>query len=159
MSLVLPEEVWRTLLGFADCESYRGFVLSSEKGGVSREFYFHLKNSPVQVRLHHPPVPLCGLVWLYSRMHQCARVKCLEVTFPLYKEDLLLLRDTCPGFQRVSTFRFLVCRTTRWDDPWKYWNAEYFEEELHSCGIHSVKVEVENVVPQERSSRQDLFFF
>mgnify|MGYP001069737295 CR=1 FL=1 len=80
VSRVLPEEVWRGVLGYADPDEY--YALTRHAAGVSREFYWLLKNSLTTFRVHRPVVPLCGLVWLHSRDTHFSRIKCVEVGFP-----------------------------------------------------------------------------
>ena len=76
VSRVLPEEVWRGVLGYADPDEY--YALTRHAAGVSREFYWLLKNSLTTFRVHRPVVPLCGLVWLHSRDTHFSRIKCVE---------------------------------------------------------------------------------
>ena len=76
MAQKLPEEVWREVMEYVHPIPYS--ELTRNGGGVSREFYWILKNSVTTIRLYHPVVPLCGLVWLASRDSNFSRIKCVE---------------------------------------------------------------------------------
>lgn len=76
MSLRLPADVWRHVLANVDPDSYA--ILARRNCGVSREFYWFLKNSLSTIRVFHPVAPLCGLVWLQSRDQYFSRVKRVE---------------------------------------------------------------------------------
>ena len=107
LTSALPEHLWRLVLGYTDVEEYT--TLTRRSRGVSREFYFRLKSSLVLIRLPAMPLPLLGLVWLHSREPDCARVKCLEVAFPIKADELLSLCKTYRCF-RSSTVRILPSR-------------------------------------------------
>ena len=82
LSRMLPENVWREVLEYANPEEYA--ALARQATGVSREFYWLLKNSVTTIRIHRPIVPLCGLVWLHSRDRHFSSIKCVEgELFPL----------------------------------------------------------------------------
>ena len=53
-------------------------VLARQAAGVSREFYWLLKNSLTTMRVYRPVVPLCGVVWLHSRDTHFSRIKCVK---------------------------------------------------------------------------------
>lgn len=76
MSLLLPLDVWREVLEFVDPVQYS--ALARKESGVSREFYWLLKNSLSTLRIHHPVTPLCGVVWLESRDCSFSRIKRVE---------------------------------------------------------------------------------
>ena len=102
MTLSLPEDSWRDVLGFVCPAEYQH--LARKALGVSREFYWLLKNSLSCIRLCRPPGPLCGLVWLHTRETWCAPVKTVEVYFPIKAQHVKTLQLS-PGFE---TFRLRV---------------------------------------------------
>ena len=80
---MLPVEIWRNVLEYVDPDEYS--VLARAEAGVSREFYWLLKNSLTTMRVHNSVVPLCGVVWLHSRDTYFSRIKCVEGDhFPLF---------------------------------------------------------------------------
>ena len=76
LSRMLPEDVWHEVLECANPDEYA--VLARQSAGVSREFYWLLKNSVTTIRIHRPVVSLCGLVWLQSRDTHFSSIKCVE---------------------------------------------------------------------------------
>ena len=78
MTLRLPAEVWREVLYYVTPHEYTALSRSASRAGVSREFYWLLKNSQTTFRVHRPVVPLCGLVWLHSRDVCFSRIKRVE---------------------------------------------------------------------------------
>ena len=73
---MLPECIWLEVLENVDPDEY--YALARECAGVSREFYWLLKNSLTTIRVHRPVIPLCGVVWLHSRDKHFSRIKYLE---------------------------------------------------------------------------------
>ena len=86
LTLLLPADVWREVLEYADSVEYTS--LTRVSAGVSKEFYWLLKNSLSTIRVHHPVSPLYGLVWLQSRDRFFSRVKRVEVAFRATGGDL-----------------------------------------------------------------------
>ena len=76
LSLMLPDDVWRDVLEYVDPFEY--CVLARRAAGVSREFYWLLKNSLTTIRVHRPVTPLCGVVWLHSRDKYFSFIRCVE---------------------------------------------------------------------------------
>ena len=87
LTLLLPADVWREVLEYADSVEYTS--LTRVSAGVSKEFYWLLKNSLSTIRVHHPVSPLYGLVWLQSRDRFFSRVKRVEgVSLPPHPDDV-----------------------------------------------------------------------
>ena len=76
LSRILPEDIWKMVLECVDPKEY--FALTRQAAGVSREFYWLLKNSVITIRVHRPVVPLCGVVWLHSRDRHFSHIKNVE---------------------------------------------------------------------------------
>ena len=82
LSRMLPEDVWHEVLQYVDPGEYA--ALARHAAGVSREFYWLLKNSLTTICVHGPVVPLCGLAWLHSRDAHFSRIKCVEGELSLH---------------------------------------------------------------------------
>ena len=75
--MLLPADLWLDILVHVDPVEY--VSIARAFFGVSREFYWLLKNSLTTVRVHHPVGPLSGLVWFRSRDAPVSRcIKCVE---------------------------------------------------------------------------------
>ena len=136
MALSLPDEVWKMVLGYVDPAEYQ--TLTTKDCGVSREFYWMLKNSVRCLHLSSPPHALLSLVWMRTREEFCAPVKCVTVTFPILDEEVRTLLES-PGFHRLRLLRIVL--PPRYPQPsWIFirlatWTPKALEEDLLRNGI------------------------
>ena len=137
----VPEDIWKVVLGYTDPELYCQITRRASAAGISREFYYLLKNSMVHLRFVHPPSPLCGEVWLHSRDPACAPVKSLEVRFPITSRHVRSLLKH-HGLQRLCCIRV----HPSFYDPWS-WSSDSLVDELRQCGLHQVHIDCESENP------------
>ena len=139
LSLILPDDVWREVLEYVDPDEYS--VLARRVGGVSREFYWLLKNSLTTIRVHRPVVPLCGVVWLHSRDTHFSCIKCVEVAFPASGVDLKALFRFL-GQARRHPVRVAILPNHKWFTPnGMQYTRDWLSTELALIDVEGFAVE------------------